>query len=42
LPLGVSLIGEPGEESQLLELAAAIEQQRGPFPEPRFLPSIGD
>jgi amidase len=42
LPLGVSLIGEPGQESLLLGLAAAIEQQRGPFPEPRFLPSIGD
>ncbi len=42
LPLGVSLIGQPGEEPALLELAAAIEQRRGPFPEPRFLPSIDD
>ncbi len=40
LPLGVSLIGKPGEESALLTLGAAIERERGPFPEPRFLPSI--
>jgi hypothetical protein len=26
----------------LVALAAAIEQQRGPFPEPRFLPSIDE
>ena len=40
LPLGVSLIGQPGEESLLLTLGEAIERERGPFPEPRFLPSI--
>jgi amidase len=39
LPLGVSLIGKPGEESLLFALGVAIEQARGPFPEPRFLPS---
>ena len=42
LPLGVSLIGKPDEESLLLLLATAIEQQRGAFPEPRFLPSIAE
>jgi amidase len=42
LPLGVSLIGKPGEESSLLALAGAIERARGPFPEPRFLASVGD
>jgi amidase len=42
LPLGVSLIGKPDDESLLLLLAATIEAQRGPFPEPRFLPSIDE
>ncbi len=42
LPLGIALIGKPREESHLLALAAAIEQQRGSFPEPRFLPSVED
>jgi amidase len=40
LPLGVSLIGKPGGEAGLLALGAALERARGPFPEPRFLPSI--
>ena len=40
LPLGVSLIGQPGDESALLTLGEAIERERGPFPAPRFLPSI--
>jgi amidase len=42
LPLGVSLIGKPGELTLLLSLAAALERARGPFPEPRFLPSTLD
>jgi amidase len=42
LPLGISLIGKPGEESVLSALGAAIERERGPFPEPRFLPTIED
>ncbi len=42
LPLGVSLIGKPGEEPLLLALGTAIERERGPFPEPRFLPTIAD
>ena len=40
LPLGVSFVAKPGEESSLLALGAAIERERGAFPEPRFLPSI--
>jgi amidase len=40
LPLGVSLIGAPGGEARLLALGAALERARGPFPAPRFLPSI--
>jgi amidase len=42
LPLGVALIGRPGTEALLLEIAALLERSRGPFPEPRFLPSIVD
>ncbi len=42
LPLGVSFIGRPGSESRLVSIAAAVERQRGPFPDPRFLPSIQD
>jgi len=42
LPLGVSLIGEPGKLSALLSLGAALERARGPFPEPRFLPTVAD
>jgi hypothetical protein len=38
----VSLIARPGQESLLLALATAIERQRGPFPEPRFLPTVAD
>jgi len=40
LPLGVSFIGQPGDESSLLALGAALERERGAFPEPRFLPSV--
>jgi amidase len=42
LPLGVSLIGKPGDLTRLLSLTASLERARGPFPEPRFLPSVGD
>ncbi len=42
LPLGISLIGKPREEWLVVRLAAAIERARGPFPEPRFLPSIDE
>jgi amidase len=42
LPLGVSLIAEPGDLTRLLSLAASLERARGPFPQPRFLPSVED
>jgi amidase len=42
LPLGISLVAAPREEAVLLALAAAFERLRGPFPEPRFLPSVSD
>jgi amidase len=37
LPVGVNLIGRPGDEHTLLAVAAALEARRGSFPEPRFL-----
>jgi amidase len=42
LPLGVSLIGQAGDEPLLVMLAEAVERERGPFPEPRFLATTGD
>jgi len=42
LPLGVAIIGRPGTEALLLEIAALAERLRGPFPEPRFLPTVAD
>jgi amidase len=42
LPLGVALIGKPRAEALLLAFGEAIERRRGPFPEPRFLPSTAD
>jgi amidase len=42
LPLGVALVGRPGTETLLLEIAALLERSRGPFPEPRFLPTVVD
>jgi amidase len=42
LPLGVALIGRPNDEATLLAIAAALERERGPFPEPRFLSTIAD
>jgi amidase len=42
LPLGVAFIGKPLDEMVLVELAAAVERARGPFPEPRFLQSTTD
>jgi Asp-tRNA(Asn)/Glu-tRNA(Gln) amidotransferase A subunit family amidase len=34
LPIGIQLIGRPWEEETLLELAARLEEWRGPFPAP--------
>ncbi len=42
LPLGIAIIGRPGTETLLLEIAALVERLRGPFPEPRFLPTVAD
>jgi amidase len=42
LPLGVALTARPGDEALLLRLASALERERGPFPEPRFLSTIAD
>ncbi len=40
LPVGLSFIGPKWSEALLLSLGYAYEQARGPFPAPRFLPSI--
>jgi amidase len=42
LPLGISVIAKPGDEPVLIALGAAIERERGPFPEPRFLTTVED
>lgn len=41
LPVGISLIARPFDEARMLGLAAAFEQARGAFPEPKYLPSLG-
>jgi amidase len=40
LPVGLSFIGPKWSEQLLLNFGYAYEQARGPFPAPRFLPSI--
>ncbi len=40
LPVGLSFIGPKWGDSKILSLGFAFEQARGPFPGPRFLPSI--
>lgn len=42
LPLGVAFIGRPQDEARLFAIAAAFESARGPFSEPRFLPTIAE
>ncbi len=42
LPVGLSFIGPKWSEALLLSLGFAFEQARGPFPAPRFLPSVED
>jgi amidase len=42
LPIGVAFVGQPGDEARLFAVATAFERVRGPFPEPRFLATIGD
>jgi amidase len=40
LPVGLSFIGPKWSEARLLSLGYAYEQARGPFPTPKFYPSI--
>jgi amidase len=40
LPVGLSFMGPKWSEALLLNLGYAYEQARGPFPSPKFLPSI--
>ena len=40
LPVGLSFIGPKWSEARLLSLGYAYEQARGPFPTPKFFPSI--
>ena len=40
LPVGLSFIGPKWGDARILSLGYAFEQARGPFPAPRFLPSI--
>jgi amidase len=40
LPVGLSFIGPKWSEARLLSLGYAYEQARGPFPTPKFTPSI--
>jgi len=42
LPIGVAFVGRPDDEARLFAIAAAFERARGPFPEPKFLPTIAD
>jgi len=42
LPLGVAFIGRPNDMATLLAITAAFERERGPFLEPRFLPTIAE
>ena len=40
MPVGLSFIGPKWSDGLILSLGYAYEQARGPFPTPRFLPSI--
>jgi amidase len=40
LPVGLSFIGPKWSDGRMLSYGFAYEQARGPFPAPRFLPSI--
>ena len=42
LPVGLSFIGPRWSDARILSFGFAFEQARGPFPAPRFLPSIED
>jgi amidase len=40
LPVGLSFIGPKWSDGRMLSYGFAYEQARGPFPAPRFLPSV--
>lgn len=40
LPVGIALIGRPGSEELLIEIAARFETARGLFPAPSFIPTL--
>jgi amidase len=40
MPVGLSFIGSKWSDASILALGYAYEQARGPFPAPRFLPSV--
>ena len=40
LPVGMAIIGKPGSEELLLEIAAVFEGLRGQLPAPTFLPAL--
>ncbi len=40
LPVGLSFIGPRWSDAKMLAMGAAFEAARGPFPAPRFLPSV--
>jgi amidase len=42
LPVGISFVGTPWTEPQLVEIARAFETARGAFPPPRYLATVGD
>jgi len=42
LPVGIAIIGRPGSEELLVEIAGRFEQARGPFPAPAFIPALED
>lgn len=42
LPVGIAIIGRPGSEELLVEIAARFELARGPFPAPAFIPALED
>jgi amidase len=42
LPVAVELVGRPGTEAQLVEIAAAFERVRGPLAPPGFMPTLNE
>ena len=40
LPVGLAIIGRPGSEESVIEIAGRFEAARGGFPAPTFIPSL--